>query len=32
MRLEVGFGPGFWLNVLGHAALVALAGWQLAKK
>jgi hypothetical protein len=32
MRLELGFGPGFWLNALGHAALVALAGWQLAKK
>ena len=32
MRLQLGYGPGFWLNALGHAALVALAGWQLAKK
>jgi hypothetical protein len=32
MRLELGYGPGFWLNLLGHAAVVGLAGWQVAKK
>jgi hypothetical protein len=32
MRLEIGYGPGFWLNGLGHTAVVLLAGWQLAKK
>ena len=32
MRLELGYGPGFWLNLLGHTAVASLAGWQLAKK
>lgn len=32
MRSEIGYGPGFWLNGLGHTAVVLLAGWQLAKK
>ena len=32
LRLQLGYGPGFWLNGVGHAALVLLAGWQLAKK
>ncbi len=32
MRLELGYGPGFWLNLGGHTAVVLLAGWQLAKK
>lgn len=32
MQLQLGYGPGFWLNGLGHAALVALSGWHLAKK
>lgn len=31
MRLELGYGPGFWLNLGGHTAVVLLAGWQLAK-
>lgn len=32
LRLELGYGPGFWLNIVGHAAIFMLAGWQLAKK
>jgi hypothetical protein len=32
LRLELGYGPGFWLNIVGHAAIVMLSGWQLAKK
>lgn len=32
MRLELGYGPGFWLNFLGHTAVIVLAGKQLAKK
>ncbi|MBK8906129.1 MAG: hypothetical protein IPM53_33430 [Anaerolineaceae bacterium] len=32
MRLELSYGPGFWLNVVGHTAVVLLAGWHLAKK
>ncbi|MEZ4592367.1 MAG: hypothetical protein R3D55_14670 [Chloroflexota bacterium] len=32
LKLQVGYGPGFWLNLVGHAALVLLAGWQQAKK
>ncbi|MCA9947926.1 MAG: hypothetical protein KC449_30800, partial [Anaerolineales bacterium] len=28
LRLQLGYGPGFWLNGVGHAALVLLAGWQ----
>ncbi|MBK7895797.1 MAG: hypothetical protein WAS33_24770 [Candidatus Promineifilaceae bacterium] len=32
LRLQLGYGPGVWLNGLGHAALAGLAGWQLAKK
>lgn len=32
LRLELGYGPGFWLNLLGHTAVVLLTGWQLAKK
>ncbi|MCB8939962.1 MAG: hypothetical protein H6655_16240 [Ardenticatenaceae bacterium] len=32
MKLQLGYGPGFWLNLVGHAAIVLLAGWQLAKK
>lgn len=32
MRLELGYGPGFWLNVVGHAVVVTLAVLQLAKK
>ena len=32
MRLELGYGPGFWLNLGGHTAVVLLAGGQLAKK
>jgi hypothetical protein len=32
MHLELGYGPGFWLNLLGHAAILILSGWQLAKK
>ncbi|MAT96570.1 MAG: hypothetical protein CL608_05450 [Anaerolineaceae bacterium] len=30
--VTLGYGPGFWLNLLGHAAVVGLAGTQLAKK
>ncbi|MCB8979618.1 MAG: hypothetical protein H6657_19590 [Ardenticatenaceae bacterium] len=32
MHLVLGYGPGFWLNAVGHTAVVLLAGWQLAKK
>ena len=32
LRLELGYGPGFWLNGVGHTAVVLLAAWQLAKK
>lgn len=32
MKLQLGYGSGFWLNLVGHAAIVLLAGWQLAKK
>ncbi|MCA9916302.1 MAG: hypothetical protein KC445_00040 [Anaerolineales bacterium] len=32
MHLQLGYGPGFWLNGVGHVAIVLLAGWQLAKK
>lgn len=30
--VTLGYGPGFWLNVLGHAAALALAVTQLVKK
>lgn len=32
LRLDVGYGPGFWLNALGHTAVLILALLQLAKK
>lgn len=32
LRLELGYGPGFWLNGVGHLAVALLAGVQLAKK
>ncbi|WP_420628222.1 hypothetical protein [Candidatus Leptofilum sp.] len=32
MRLQLGYGPGFWLNLVGHTAVTLLAAWQLAKK
>ncbi|WP_420642675.1 hypothetical protein [Candidatus Leptofilum sp.] len=32
MRLALGYGPGFWLNIVGHTAVILLAGLQLAKK
>ena len=32
LRLELGYGPGVWLNGVGHTAVVLLAAWQLAKK
>lgn len=32
LRLELGYGPGFWLNGVGHTAVVLLAAWQMAKK
>lgn len=30
--VTLGYGPGFWLNLLGHAAVLGLAASQLAKK
>ena len=30
--VPLGYGPGFWLNLLGHAAVLILAILQLAKK
>jgi len=30
--VTLGYGPGFWLNLLGHAAVIGLAASQLAKK
>ncbi len=30
--VTLGYGPGFWLNLVGHAAAVGLAFTQLAKK
>lgn len=30
--VTLGYGPGFWLNLLGHAAVLGLALVQLAKK
>lgn len=32
MHIQLGYGPGFWLNLVGHIAVIILAGWQLAKK
>jgi len=32
MGVTLGYGPGFWLNLLGHAAVLGLALVQLAKK
>lgn len=32
MGVTLGYGPGFWLNLLGHAAVIGLAVSQLAKK
>jgi hypothetical protein len=32
MGVILGYGPGFWLNLLGHAAVLGLALVQLAKK
>jgi hypothetical protein len=32
MQVELGYGPGFWLNLLGHTASLILSSWQLAKK
>ncbi|MCP4422286.1 MAG: hypothetical protein GY805_37230 [Chloroflexi bacterium] len=32
MRFELGYGPGFWLNLVGHAAVLLFVVYQLAKK
>ena len=32
MRVPLGYGPGFWLNLFGHALIFVLALSQLAKK
>ena len=32
MQVPLGYGPGFWLNLLGHALILILATAQLAKK
>ncbi len=32
MGVTLGYGPGFWLNLVGHTAVLGLAGLQLAKK
>jgi hypothetical protein len=30
--ISLGYGPGFWLNLVGHAVVIGLAVSQLAKK